>query len=98
MAGQSDLLAGAFSAQQDYIALAAACTKLSPTSPAFAAALGPTQKALMGAVDLKDKNRASKDYNALTMVAEGIPALGWVTLVRPSNKSYTWSLHGGCMY
>lgn len=79
---QSGHLAAAFAAQQDFIALAAACTKPSPTSPAFASALGPTQQALMAAVDLKDKNRPSKDFNGLTMVAEGIPALGWVTLVR----------------
>ena len=75
--------------------MAAACTKLSPTSPAFAAALGPTQKALLAAVELKDKNRGSKDFNGLTMVAEGIPALGWVTLVSPQPQPVPV---GKCMY
>ena len=35
----------------------------------------------MAAVEVKDKNRgASKELNFLSTVAEGMPALGWLTL------------------
>lgn len=43
--------------------------------------LGPTQQALMKVTDVKESNRASKQFNHLSEVAEGIPALAWVTLV-----------------
>lgn len=43
--------------------------------------LGPTQQALMKVTEIKESNRASKQFNHLSEVAEGIPALAWVTLV-----------------
>lgn len=41
----------------------------------------------MAAIEMKEKNRASKESNQLTVVAEGIPALGWVMLVRGRRES-----------
>ena len=35
----------------------------------------------MAVIDMKEKNRGSKELNQLTVISEGIPALGWVTLV-----------------
>ena len=34
----------------------------------------------MAVAECKEKNRASKQFNQLSEVAEGIPALAWVTL------------------
>lgn len=72
----------AFVAQKEFITFASQCTKLSSSSPAFAERLGPTQSALVASIEIKEKNRASKEANLLSTVSEGIPALGWVTLVR----------------
>ena len=35
----------------------------------------------MAVLDIKESNRPSKEINQLSTVSEGIPALGWVTLV-----------------
>lgn len=78
---QAEFVGQAFRAQLDFIQLAAACTKLSTSSPQYAALLEPTQSALMAVVNVKEKNRPSKEINQLSAVSEGIPALGWVTLV-----------------
>ena len=40
----------------------------------------------MAVIDMKEKNRGSKEMNQLTVVSEGIPALGWVTLVSFVNS------------
>lgn len=82
---QATQVAAAFAAQKDFIALAAACTKLSSSAPAYATLLGPTQSALVAVVDIKEKNRPAKETNQLSTVSEGIPALGWVTLVSRSE-------------
>lgn len=42
--------------------------------------LKPTQESLMAVTELKEKKRSSKQFNHLAEVAEGIPALAWVTL------------------
>lgn len=47
--------------------------------------LGPTQQALMKVTEIKENNRADKHFNHLSEVAEGIPALAWVTLVSPCS-------------
>lgn len=80
-AEQAEAVAKAFEAQRAYLEFASACTKLPSTSPAFADKLGPTATALSAAVELKEKNRGSKEINFLNTVAEGIPALGWVQVV-----------------
>ena len=38
----------------------------------------------MAALEIKERNRPSGEINQLNTVSEGIPALGWVTLVSPS--------------
>lgn len=74
-----------FTAQRAYIQLAAACKK--PSSPAsYETIIKPTQQALMAVIDFKEKNRASKESNQLTVVAEGIPALGWVMAVSVDRR------------
>lgn len=77
---QAQQVLNGFTAQRAYIQLAAACKK--PSSPAsYETIIKPTQQALMAVIDYKEKNRASKESNQLTVVAEGIPALGWVMAV-----------------
>ncbi|KPV75862.1 uncharacterized protein RHOBADRAFT_52879 [Rhodotorula graminis WP1] len=77
---QSQQVANAFIAQKDFVQLATACKKLSASDPKYQSLIGPTQTALLAVIDVKEKNRASKESNQLTVVSEGIPALGWVTL------------------
>lgn len=87
---QAEHVQQAFDAQRDFIQLAASCTKISTASPDYATLLRPTQSALMAVVDVKEKNRPSKEINQLSTISEGIPALGWVTLVSflaPSQDS-----------
>ncbi|BGP30038.1 suppressor of rasval19 [Rhodotorula toruloides] len=80
IAEQAQHVAKAFHAQKDFVQLASACTKLPTSSPQYPTIIGPTQTALLAAIDMREKNRASKESNQLTVVAEGLPALGWVTL------------------
>ncbi|GAA6009090.1 hypothetical protein JCM10207_004089 [Rhodosporidiobolus poonsookiae] len=80
IAEQSQQVANGFIAQRAYIQLASVCTKLSTSAPEFQSIIAPTQTALLAVIDIKEKNRASKESNQLTVVSEGIPALGWVTL------------------
>ncbi|SCV69098.1 BQ2448_2118 [Microbotryum intermedium] len=80
IADQSKHVQAAFNAQRAFILMASACTKIHASDPPYMTLLKPTQQALMSTIEIKDKNRASPDTNQLTVVAEGIPALGWVTL------------------
>ncbi|GAA5878714.1 hypothetical protein JCM1840_000212 [Sporobolomyces johnsonii] len=80
IAEQSQQVANGFIAQRDFIQLAAACTKLPTSDSKYQALIAPTQTALLAVIEMKEKNRASKEINQLTVVSEGIPALGWVTL------------------
>jgi adenylyl cyclase-associated protein len=47
----------------------------------------PLQKELSAIAELKDKNRPSPLFSHLTMIADGIPALGWV-VVTPTPGPY----------
>ncbi|GAA5885400.1 hypothetical protein JCM6882_009603 [Rhodosporidiobolus microsporus] len=80
IAEQSQQVANGFIAQRAFVELAAACKKLKTSAPAYQTVIAPTQTALMAVIEVKEKNRASKESNQLTVVSEGIPALGWVTL------------------
>ena len=47
----------------------------------------PLQKELAAIAELKEKNRPSPLFSHLSMVADGIPALGWV-VVSPTPGPY----------
>lgn len=47
--------------------------------------MAPLEKEIMGVTALKDKNRPSPFFDHLSVVADGIPALGWVLVVRFSS-------------
>ncbi|GJN88596.1 hypothetical protein Rhopal_001562-T1 [Rhodotorula paludigena] len=80
IAEQAQQVANGFLAQKDFVQLASACTKVSASDPKYQQLIAPTQQALLAVIDVKEKNRASKESNQLSVVSEGIPALGWVTL------------------
>lgn len=57
-------------------------------SPVFMKLLEPIQKALEETQNAKEKNRADRKlFNHLSAIAEGIPAVGWVT-VEPKPGPY----------
>ena len=54
----------------------------------FLKLIEPIQKALGDVNDIKEKNRSDRKlFNHLSAVAEGLPALGWVT-VEPKPGPY----------
>ncbi|KAF9968552.1 hypothetical protein BGZ70_002456 [Mortierella alpina] len=70
-----------FAAQREMISLATQSQKPPLTSDVFRQLLEPTQVELVKVIEIRDKNRPSPLSTHLTAVAEGIPALGWVTIV-----------------
>jgi len=49
-----------------------------PSEAEFAKLLQPLNDVAQKIIQFKDKNRTSKNFNHLSAVAEGVPALGWV--------------------
>jgi adenylyl cyclase-associated protein len=64
------------------VTAASECKKIPTSDPSYLTLLKPTQESLMAVAAVKDKKRPrdSKEQNSVTQVAEGIPALAWVTL------------------
>lgn len=58
-----------------------------PTVDALKTILTPLSLALAKVVEFRDKNRSHPHFNHLSVISEGIPALGWVSVVRISLKS-----------
>ena len=80
---QANLVKQAFLAQHDFLRAAQACKKPSSMQdPALLALLKDTQTALESAQNVKETDRARKFQAHLSVVNEGIPALGWVMVVR----------------
>ncbi|GAA5848515.1 hypothetical protein JCM8547_004536 [Rhodosporidiobolus lusitaniae] len=80
IAEQAKQVSLGFLAERDFILLASACQKLPTSDPAYMSLIQPIQTPLLAAIDVREKNRASKDSNQMSVVSEGIGALGWVTL------------------
>ncbi|KAI7853696.1 adenylate cyclase associated N terminal-domain-containing protein [Circinella umbellata] len=79
VATQAALVAEAIEAEKTIIHIASLAKKPDMTSSVFMKLIEPIQKALSGVVELKEKNRGDPLFNHLSVVAEGIPALGWFT-------------------
>lgn len=71
----------AFSAQRDFIEFSSKCYKLDSNHAEFTHALSFTSNQLVIVGEIKDRNRGSPFINQLSVVAEGIASLGWITLV-----------------
>lgn len=49
--------------------------------------LGPLQSDIEAINSVKDKYRKERDYsNHFSTLSEGVPAVGWVTVVRDQNR------------
>ncbi|KAI9478180.1 MAG: adenylate cyclase associated N terminal-domain-containing protein [Benjaminiella poitrasii] len=79
IADQARLLKEAVAAERDIIYISTLAQKIDMSSPTFMKLLEPIQKALAGVIEIKDANRPSPLFNHLSILAEGIPALGWFT-------------------
>ncbi|KAJ3061477.1 F-actin-capping protein subunit alpha [Podochytrium sp. JEL0797] len=84
---QASALAAAFSAQRAFLVVASQSKK--PAAADFAPLLKDTQTALQSVIAVREDKaaRASPFFNHLSMVSEGIPALGWVA-VEPTPVPY----------
>ncbi|KAJ3236751.1 F-actin-capping protein subunit alpha [Chytriomyces hyalinus] len=78
-------LAAALKAQREFILLASKAKK--PAQSDLPALLAPTQTHLEAVIKLRESSRSSPLFNHLSIVSEGIPALGWVA-VEPTPVPY----------
>lgn len=79
---QAGLVAKLFSAQRDYLVAASSCAKPAGGSAVIGELLMPTTQALKAVTEVRESGRERKLQNHLATVSEGVPALGWVTIVR----------------
>lgn len=82
---QAAALSQAFSALRGIIQSASASKK--PDQTGLQALIKPLQEAIQKVVEIKDHNRSSPLFNHLSVVAEGVPSLGWV-VVEPAPAPY----------
>ncbi|KAI9021989.1 adenylate cyclase associated N terminal-domain-containing protein [Hyaloraphidium curvatum] len=75
---QAAAVKNAFAAVGSLVVTASQSKK--PAATALPEFLKPLGEAIGKIVELKDKNRPSPQFNHLSAVAEGIPALGWVQI------------------
>ncbi|KAL1920805.1 uncharacterized protein VTP21DRAFT_11440 [Calcarisporiella thermophila] len=80
VAEQSKYVEDVFNAQRDFILIATQAKKPDVTSPVFAELIKPTRESLEKICEIRDLNRPSQYFNHLTVVSEGIQALGWVAV------------------
>ncbi|KAJ3218686.1 F-actin-capping protein subunit alpha [Dinochytrium kinnereticum] len=83
---QAAFVKEAFLAQRALVDLATGVKKPSDV-PTLQSLLGPMQKAIEAVVSIREKNRPSPLFNHLSVISEGIPALGWV-VIEPAPAPY----------
>lgn len=71
----------AVDAEKTIIQISCLAKKPDMSSSAFMKLVEPIQKALTGIVGIKDQHRGDPLFNHLSVVAEGVAALGWFTAV-----------------
>ena len=64
----------------------------------FLELLNPTQLALDAVTSIRERNRASKLFNHLATVAEGISALGWVTMDGAEAAKYVGEMRDASQF
>eukprot|EP00730_Choanoeca_flexa_P003399 TRINITY_DN11396_c0_g1_i4.p1 TRINITY_DN11396_c0_g1~~TRINITY_DN11396_c0_g1_i4.p1 ORF type:complete len:480 (+),score=179.98 TRINITY_DN11396_c0_g1_i4:32-1441(+) len=67
---------GAFQAQRAFIEIATKAKK--PDQATMGTLLKPTSTLLQEVVEMRESNRRSEQFNHMSAISEGIPALGWV--------------------
>jgi adenylyl cyclase-associated protein len=60
--------------------------------------LNPTQLALDSVTSIRERNRASKLFNHLATVGEGISALGWVTMDGAEAAKYVGEMRDASQF
>lgn len=76
---QAQLVRTLFTALRSIILTASNCSK--PNDKDFAKLLSPLQSSIESIGNVKDRNRSTRDwFNHLSTVAEGVPAVGWITI------------------
>eukprot|EP00729_Bicosta_minor_P011281 gene11281-553_t len=85
VATQAELVNAAFQAQRAFLVVVGTSKK--PSDSVFQSLISATSKAMMAVSEFKEKNFRSKQSNHLSGVAEGLGALGWVT-VSPKPAPY----------
>eukprot|EP01147_Barroeca_monosierra_P001115 gene1115-4343_t len=75
---QLDIVERAFQAQRTFLDVATKSKQ--PSSEVLMKLLQPTSTALTEAQEFREKNRRSTQFNHLSAISEGIPALAWVTI------------------
>jgi adenylyl cyclase-associated protein len=75
---QVALVEKAVEAERDFLSIASQSKK--PADSDLPALLKPLTDFITQIVELRDKNRVSKQFNHLSTLSEGISALGWVTV------------------
>ncbi len=78
VATQANMARAAFSAQREYVVLAAKAKQ--PPATDVPALLKPTSDQIADIQSFREKQRRSPFFNHLSAVSESIPALGWVTV------------------
>jgi adenylyl cyclase-associated protein len=89
---QSHLVKQAVEAQRKMLQIAATSKK--PNDQVFSQLLEPTSNLIQQIIQLRDKNRASKFFNHLSTISEGIAALSWVC-ISPTPGPYVADMRGG---
>ncbi|WFD34367.1 ubiquitinyl hydrolase 1 [Malassezia cuniculi] len=79
---QAALVAAAFAQQRTIIQVASACIrpKDGVASSEFSKFIAPLQEKIMAAIDVREKNRGSPQFNQLSTISEAISALGWIAV------------------
>ena len=95
VAAVAAMAAAAFAAQREFIVTVSTCKK--PDAATFGTLLGPTAAKLGEIGEFKDANRRSEQFNHLSGVAEGIPALGWVQM-EPKPVPYVKDMVGAAQF
>jgi adenylyl cyclase-associated protein len=91
-ADQAALVVAAVNAQRDLLRVASQSKK--PADDVLQKLLTPTSELMAKIGAIRDSNRASKFFNNLSTVSEGIQALGWV-VVSPTPGPYVGDMRGG---
>ncbi|KAK8188016.1 adenylate cyclase associated N terminal-domain-containing protein [Phyllosticta capitalensis] len=88
IAEQSQALAEAFAAQRQYLLVSTKAKKPDMTSTAFLELLKDLQGAIEKVDQIKLSSREPEIKNHLTMVADGVGVLGWVTMdIKPGDTA-----------
>jgi len=91
----ADITAAAFTAQRNFLVIVSKSKK--PDAGTFQGLLGDMSSKIGEIGTFKEKNFRSKQTNHLTGVAEGIPALGWVTM-EPKPCPYIKEIIGAAQF